>query len=406
MTDVAPVQRAIEVNVAQDVVGALLCQLGRVTHGRHAQHAPACRQGDAVMHGRARMKNMCIRHLRRQALHRITTARLQRITVRRHHHAESNAAIPGQLDLIERPVGGMHQHVEQIALEPHHDGLRFRVTHAAVELHGARVALRIDHQPGVQETGEHDAVAGHAVDRREDDFLHHLGMHVRGDHRCGRVSTHAAGVRPFVVVEQALVILAGGERHHIPAITQHDEAGLLAFEEFFNHDTRLLATVCGVVVLHAERIGFIHQHPVDGLMRLPDRGGHDHALACRQPVGLDDDRRAVQIDIGMRGRCIGKGRERGSGYLVALHEGLGKGLRAFKLGSSLGRPENAHAACAKQINHATGQRRLGTDDRQHDLLRLSKVGQRVEIGDRHIAQLRIGFGAAVARRHVHGLYLR
>ena len=74
-------------------------------------------------------------------------------------------------------------------------------------------------------------------------------MHIGCDDRCRRIRAHAAGVRAFVVVEQAFVVLAGGERQHVFAITQHDETGFFAFEKLLDHDPSL-----AVVVLHAELV--------------------------------------------------------------------------------------------------------------------------------------------------------
>ena len=50
------------------------------------------------------------------------------------HHAQRHAAIPLRLDRVERAVDGMLDQREQVALQPHHDGLGLRIAHAAVEL--------------------------------------------------------------------------------------------------------------------------------------------------------------------------------------------------------------------------------------------------------------------------------
>jgi hypothetical protein len=39
---------------------------------------------------------------------------------------------------------------------------------------------------------------------------------------------------------------------------------------------------------------------------LRERRGNDNPFAGREPVGLDDDRRALRRDIGFRGRRIGE----------------------------------------------------------------------------------------------------
>ena len=78
--------------------------------------------------------------------------------------------------------------------------------------------------------GEGDTVPGHAGNGVPDDLLHHPGMHVGRDHRGRRVRPHAAGVGAGIGVEQALVVLAGGQGQHVLAIAQHDEAGFLALQ--------------------------------------------------------------------------------------------------------------------------------------------------------------------------------
>ena len=70
----------------------------------------------------------------------------------------------------------------------------------------------VDHQTGIEKAAERAAFGCHAVDRRQDDLVHHSGVHVRRHDRRRRIRAHAAGVRALVVVEQALVVLTGRER--------------------------------------------------------------------------------------------------------------------------------------------------------------------------------------------------
>ena len=69
---------------------------------------------------------------------------------------------------------------------------------------------------------------------------------------------------------------------------------------------------------------------------------------------------------------------------MPLHEGLGEVLRAFELRRRLRRAEDAQAARAEHVDDAGGQRRLGADDGERDLLLLREVGaapSRSVIGD-------------------------
>ena len=159
-----------------------------------------------------------------------------RVTGSGQHDAERDPPVPPQLDLVQAAICGMQQHVDEVALEPHQDGLGLGVTHPGVELERLGSALGIDHQARIEKACEHDAVARHALHGGQDDFLHGLGMHVGRDHRRRRISTHAAGVGPQVTVQQAFVVLAGRQRQHVLAVHQHDEAGLLALQKLFDHN--------------------------------------------------------------------------------------------------------------------------------------------------------------------------
>ena len=115
------------------------------------------------------------------------------------------------------------------------------------------------------------------------------------------VTTGAGGRRPAPVFgpgrrPQALVVLAGRHRRHIPAVTHDDETGFLAVQELLDHHARAAGVVRDAQRVEA-RVG--RQHELDRFMRLMQAHGHDHALACRQPVGLDHNRRAFFIDIGV-----------------------------------------------------------------------------------------------------------
>ena len=299
-------------------------------------------------------------------------------------------------------LGGCHQQFEQVGFQAHQDGLGFRVAHAAVELQRLDLAVGIDHQAGIQEAGVGDAVLGHAADGRQDHLAHGAGVHVGRHHRSRRIGTHAAGIRALVVVLQALVVLAGGQRHHFGAIAHHHEAGFLALQEFLDHHAG-----AALVVLHAQRV--VHEHEIDRVMGFLQRHGHHHALAGSQTIGLDHDGRADLVDVGMRCRRIAEGIEGCRRDAVALHEGLAEGLGAFQLRSRLRGAENAQAVGTEQVHHAGRQRRLGADHGQLDRLSLGPGTQFLQILDGQVLDLGLTRGAAVAGRHEdlgHALGLR
>ena len=324
----------------------------------------------------------------------VTLARAFGIAGRGQHHAEREAAVPLGLGLVELAGDRGLDQVGEVGLQTHHDRLRLGVAHAAVEFDHARLALAVDHQAGVEEAGVGQALGRHAGQRRVDDFAHHARMHVGGDHRRGRVGAHAAGVGALVAILEALVVLAGGERERVFAVGHDDEAGFLAFHELLDDDAR----AC-LGVLHSHLV--VEQHHVDRGVRLVGRHRHHHALARGEAVGLDHDRRGLGVDVGVR---LGRIRERAvlrGRDVVADEELLGEVLGALELGGGLGRAEDRQAGGAEGIDHAGGQRGLGADHGEGDLLAPGQLDQHLDVGDRHVLQQLLGSGAGVARRDQH-----
>ena len=202
-----------------------------------------------------------------------------------------------------------------------------------------------------------------------------------GDDRGGRVGAHAAGVGTGIAVTDVLVILAGGQRQNVLAIGHDDEAGFFAFQILFNDDPCI---GCG-------------EQRVNGAERFVKRFGDDYALACRESVGLDDDRRALLFDVGMGGGDIAESDEGGGGDLVAHHEAFGKILGAFELRGFLGRAKDFEAARAKEIDDARRQRHFRADNGQVDAVLFGKVGELDRVGDRQVFQFKLTCRAGVAR---------
>ena len=153
------------------------------------------------------------------------------------------------------------------------------------------------------------------------------------------------------------------------------------------------------------RLGIGRQHQVDGGMGLVERHGDDDALAGGQAVGLDHDRRALGLHMGMGRGSVREGGVGGGGDAVAHHEGLGKGLGAFQLGGGLGGAEDAQAVGAELVHHPCRQRAFGAYDREADLFLLGPGPQFGDIGQRQIVQAVGAGGAAIARSHMHHLDL-
>ncbi len=84
---------------------------------------------------------------------------------------------------VELAVDGRLEQIDQIRLQAQHHRLGFRVAEAHVEFDHLRRAMRVDHQPGIQKTGERHAIGDHALHGRLDHFAHHPRMHLGRDHR-------------------------------------------------------------------------------------------------------------------------------------------------------------------------------------------------------------------------------
>ncbi len=215
-------------------------------------------------------------------------------------------------------------------------------------------------------------------------------MHLGRDHRRRRIGSHPAGVRAAVAVEDALVVLARGERQDVLAVDHDDEARLLAVHEFLDDHA-----VPGFAELVAA------EHHVDRLVRFGECRRDHHALAGGEPVGLDHDRRALAVHVVVRGRGVSEGCMARGWNRVPRHEALGELLGGLELRGGLRGAEDAQALGAKRVHRSRGERRLGTHHGGVDAFALRELHQ---VGDRGMGDVEeaiLAGGAGVARRHVH-----
>ena len=99
-----------------------------------------------------------------------------------------------------------------------------------------------------------------------------------------------------------------------------------------------------------------------------DGFGYGHALACREAVGLNDDRCAAFADIGAGLIGVGEGFVGRGRHARCLHDFFGKLLAALQLCGGLIRAEYAEAFRRQNICHARTQRGFGTDNHQPGLV--------------------------------------
>ena len=272
-----------------------------------------------------------------------------RISARHHHHANTVLGFPrnhifGKV-AVDHSVDGR----EHVALPAGENRLRFGIAEAAVELHHARLAV-VDHQPGVEHALVDDAALLELGERAAIDLGLYLFKHFGRNDRGGGVGAHAAGVRPLVVFEDALVVLRRRKQHHVVAVDQRQDGGLFAREEILDHHA------CAGL---AKSVAF--ESIADGGFGLLDGFGHGHTLARRQPVGLDHDRRTAFADIFAGGIGIGEGFVGRGRHTRRLHDFLGKLLATLQFGGGPVRPEHAEALGLQQIRHARAERRLRAD---------------------------------------------
>ena len=98
------------------------------------------------------------------------------------------------------------------------------------------------------------------------------------------ISADAARIRADVAVVGPLVVLGRLQSDDRAAVGDRQYAGLLAVEPFFNHQA-----------IAGDAEDPLQGDLLDGTNRLIAIGADHHALAGRQPVGLDDDPAVVPV---------------------------------------------------------------------------------------------------------------
>ena len=120
-----------------------------------------------------------------QATDDVAGFRRVRIMRRGHHHAQCGLRVPARVDRVQTMVDGGFDQIQQIRIQPQHHRLGFGVAETHVELDHFRGAVGVDHQPGVEETGERHAVGGHAAHGGFHHFAHDPRMYLGRDYRRG-----------------------------------------------------------------------------------------------------------------------------------------------------------------------------------------------------------------------------
>ena len=312
--------------------------------------------------------------------------RTVRIARGRQHHTdhrirtEGRHRRPGQI----APRAGQQQG-HHVPVQPHHQHLAFRIAETGVELDHLG-PVRRGHQPGIEHPPIGHALGRHGRHHRLDDQPVRRLDQFRRENRRRRIAAHPAGVRSQIAVVGALVVLGPAQQHGALAVADGEQRALLAVHELLDHHPR------------PGRAEPAAQHPLDLALGLAAGRADGHALARRQPVGLDHIgglEHAQRLPRLMQPLIDAEARR---GDVVPLHEGLGKGLGCLQLRRLRRRPETGNARRRQPVGQPGLQRRLGTHDDQIGLDLACQGRQPVGVRDLHRPQLAQRLHARIARR--------
>ena len=189
------------------------------------------------------------------------------------------------------------------------------------------------------------------------------------------------------MVVGALVILRRRHGLEVLAVNERQNGNLRAGQELLDDDARAGAAECTAVNRVLDRLnGFFLGH------------GDRNTLAERKTIRLDNDRRAVLLDVLDRVRRVLKNGIACGRDIVFLHQILGKGLAALDDGSVLARTEGADACGLERVNHAECKRVVRCDHNEIRLVLLGESNHAVDVGCLDGNALCFSGNAAVARR--------
>ena len=290
------------------------------------------------------------------------------IASRSHHHAKGRARIELERFELQPSARGLGTQFHEVGSQAREYGLRLRVAKATIELHDARITVRIDHQARVEKTTVGHAFCRERRDGGGNDAIDHPLLDLRRDHRRRRVGTHAAGVRPKIALIATFVVLGGGKGQEAFAIGDNDEARLLSRHEFLDHHTVTGAAEC-----------ITPKHVADGRESCFLGVCNDHPLARSQTVGLHDDRGALLAHVGF---CFRKLREGAMGRRwnsMALEERLAERFRSLELGRGSARSEAEPPRRLEPVHDARNQRSLRSDYGQRNVFTLRESEQSIDV---------------------------
>ena len=322
---------------------------------------------------------------------RLTFGDRPRIPFACHHDAHRRGIPPaGRRAGFKLTIHGGIEQFEKARVEPHQQRFAFWVAEAGVELQHLR-SLGGEHQPGVEHALKRGFRPPHGMHRGHEDSGLDLREQRIVDERGRGIRSHAARVGPFVAVVGGLMILERRKCDDRAAVGDRQHAHLDAVETFLDEDAAGGRGQCGIV---GDRL--------DGGECGGPVAAHEHALASRQPIRLDDDRHVFAGFEVFAGPCRRpKLAEHGRRNVATMEDLLAVRLAALDLSGPLRGAEDPLAGRRELIDDAGNESCLRTDDREIDTAAASHLEQPGDVSRRDGHVFGDCCGAGVARRHKH-----
>ena len=211
-------------------------------------------------------------------------------------------------------------------------------------------------------------------------------QHVFVDQRRGAVGAHAASVRAGVAIVSPFVILGRRQCENRAAVGDRQHAGFLAVEAFFDDDL-----VAGLAEL------LVAADASDGLDGFGARGADEHAFAGSEAVGLHHHRHVFAV-LEKRGGVVGVAKHLvvGGRHVGMAQQVFAKDLAPLELGGVGTRAKDAQLGVGEGVDDAFGERQLGPDDRERDVVLRGELDQAGEVGGRDVDVLGVDRRARVS----------
>ncbi len=258
------------------------------------------------------------------------------ISGRGEDYTDARTGGPSEALRGEAACGGGEEGGDEIGLEAMHEGLGFGIAEADIEFEDLGAVIG-HHEAGVEEAGEVGALDG-----GEDDAVEDVAGLGGGEDLGVAIGAHAAGVGTEVAVVDGFVVLSGGEREGVAAVTEGDEADFAAAEELFDDEAALEGG--------------------EGCFGFGAVVGDDDAFSGGEAVGFEDDGEAEAVEFAAGLGWGVDGYELRGGDSALYKEVLCEHFAAFELGGLGGGADDGEAAGAEAVDDAFDEGDFGTDD--------------------------------------------